>query len=646
MGLRTKIFISFSILLLMLLGGVQYITNVKTEAFEVAGITHQLMAASDRFRKRLENQRQGTFRLVSAITTGQKYRAFLQQIKENFFSFAEELAFDTGADHVLMVDEKMALRGVSPPIKRGDDAEAHAERMSKIVKAAHLRTIFERVLDTGLGENRVVAFAGGLANASFVPLKESLRDDYALGVVLVAEPIDDNWIRALLGDEVDDLKVAFFVEGKPVASNASKRNRRRLVDVRTPAGAAVTEIRLRGERHLVLTTLFQETGAKSGYVVAANLDRSLQPIAAMQRTILLIGGGVLILGLLMTLAVASGIVRPLRRLVDGTHRVVEGDYTFQVENAGKDEVGELSSAFQKMVEGLQEKENIRSLFGKYVHPSIVSDLLEDPDNVVVGGNRQVQTLLFGDVENFVGLSSGMNAEALVEFLNGYLGAMTEELTRSEGILDKYLGDGLMAFFGPPFTPGNHALAGCVAALRMQSRLKELAAGWHAEGLPPIRVRIGVSTGEVVVGNIGSEHMRDYTCIGEAVNMASRLENLNRHYGTSIIIDAATREMAGRSVMVRELDTVRVVGSDLDSHLYELISLAGEQDADTAELIERYGVALGDYRAGRFGRAGRHFEVLIKPPFDDAPSRVMAARCLELKQNPRQGWDGVHEMLEK
>jgi adenylate cyclase len=392
--------------------------------------------------------------------------------------------------------------------------------------------------------------------------------------------------------------------------------------------------------------MFQGTGAKSGYVVAADLDRSLEPIAAMQRTILLIGGSVLVLGLLMTLAVASGIVRPLRRLVDGTHRVIEGDYTFQVENPAKDEVGELSSAFQKMVEGLRERENIRSLFGKYVHPSIVSGLLEDPENVFVGGQRQVQTLLFGDVENFVGLSSGMNAEALVEFLNSYLGAMTEELTRSEGILDKYLGDGLMAFFGPPFTPGNHALAGCVAALRMQSRLKELAAGWQAEGLPPIRTRIGLSTGEVVVGNIGSEHMRDYTCIGEAVNMASRLENLNRHYGTAIITDAATREMAGRSVMVRELDTVRVVGSDLDSHLYELISLTGEQDADTAELIERYGVALGDYRAGRFGRAGRHFEALIKPPFNDAPSRVMAARCLELKQNPRQGWDGVHEMLEK
>ena len=216
MKLGTKIFASFALLVLSLLGITQYITNTKTEAFEVAGITHQLELASDRFRTRLESQRDGTFRLVSAITSGQKYRAFLQQIKENFFSFAEELVIDTGGDHVLMVDGKMALRGVSPPAERGADADAHVERMSAIAKAANLTKIFERVLDTGVWENRVVTFAGGLANASFVPLKESLKDDYALGVILVAERIDDEWVRGLLGDEVDELSVAFFVDDRPV----------------------------------------------------------------------------------------------------------------------------------------------------------------------------------------------------------------------------------------------------------------------------------------------------------------------------------------------------------------------------------------------------------------------------------------------
>ncbi len=646
MRLGRKIFASFSLLLLTLLGITHFITNTRTEAFEVAGITNQLELASDRFRIRLENQRSSTFRLVSAITSGQKYRAFLQQMKENFYSFAEELVIDTGSDHVLILDEDLRLRGVSPSARRGARMEAHVERLSSIASAPHLKKIFDQVLETGKGDNRVVAFGDGLANAAFVPLKESAGDDYALGVILVAERIDDDRVRKLLGNEVDDLSVALFVGARPVASNASDRTRSILVGARGPAGKELTRVRLRDDRHLVSTTLFEGAGVEAGYVVAANLDRSLEPIAAMQRAILVTGGGIVVMGLVIALGIAGGIVRPLKRLVEGTHGVIDGDYSFRVEKPGGDEVGELTIAFGKMVEGLREKETIRNLFGKYVHPSIVSGLLEDPEQVEVGGKRQVQSLLFCDVENFVGISSGMDAEALVGFLNIYLGAMTEELTRSDGILDKYLGDGIMAFFGPPFTPGNHAEAACRAALRMQLRLAELASEWTRQGLPAMRARIGVSTGEVVVGNIGPENIRDYTCIGETVNIASRLESLNKHYGTTIIIDAGTREMVGRSMAVRELDKVRVVGSDLARRVYELVALAGEQSTEASAVNERYRAALVDYRAGRFEQAALRFHTLAESPYRDAPSRVMAARCDKLKESAGEGWDGVYEIAEK
>lgn len=646
MGLRTKIFASFAVLLAALLGVVLYVTNTRTESFEVASITNRLELASARFQRRLENQRAATFRLVRAMTADQKYRAFLQRIKENFYSFAEELAMDTDSDFVLMVDENRELRGVSPPDERGVDIMIHTERMSTIAKSPHLAEIFERVLDTGRGVSRVVAFADGLVNANFVPLKESVRDDYALGVILVAKRLGDDTVRDLLGDEVDDLGVVFFVGGEPVASDESPRGRRILAGARSPDGGAVRTVRLRDDRYLVLTHRLADAGAAAGYVVAANLDRALEPIAAMQRTILLIGGLVLLAGLLISLAVAGGIVRPMRRLVEGTQRVVEGDYTFRVGTPTRDEVGELSAAFQKMVEGLKEREEIRGLFGKYVHPSIVSDMLENPEGLGAGGRLRVQSLLFSDVENFVGIGSTMDAAALVGFLNAYLGAMTEELTRSDGILDKYLGDGIMAFFGPPFTPGNHALSACVAALRMRRRADELRPAWAADGLPSIRTRVGIATGEVVVGNIGSEHMRDYTCVGETVNLASRLQDVNKHYGTAIIIDAGTREMAGRAVAVRELDTVRVVGSDHGTRIYELLALAGEAGPRAAEIVERYEAMLGHYRAGRFERAAEGFAALGVAPFHDPPSGVMAARCRDLMARSVDEWDGVHAMVEK
>ena len=643
-GLKTKIFAAFSVVVFGLLVLVLFITTTETEEFEVNRIVRQLGFAQERFQTRLDDQRQHTYTMVRTITSDQKYRAFLGQMKDNFFSFAEEIARDTGSDLVVVVDEELVISGVSRPQDSRADMTAHTEESAIAVQAKHIEDIFSSVLDSGTGVTRVVVLAGKLVNAVFVPLQESVKDDYALGVVMAVRIIDDNWVREMLGNEVDELTVAFFANGKAVASDASARNRQILIE-----GAGTDKantVVLQTDRHIALRTGFAEAGTDAGYVVAGNLDRSLKPLDRLSRDILLTGLVILALGMVIILFVAGRIVQPIRRLVDATHHVIDGDYSYRVENPSSDEVGELSHAFQNMVEGLQEKEQIRNLFGKYVHPSIVSGLIDNPDDLATEGRLQVQTLLFSDVAGFVGISGKMNAEQTVSLLNEYLGSMTDEITKADGILDKYLGDGIMAFFGPPFTPGNHALAACRAALKMDQRLAQMREKWIEQGLPPIHARIGLATGEVIVGNIGSEQTRDYTCIGETVNLASRLEGVNKYYSTSIIIDAGTRDLLGKNVAVRELDIIKVVGSDEPVRIYEVQALAEDQTRLQQELAGKFGEALVDYRAGRFLEAEAVFKELSGEPWKDPVSSIFLKRCMMYDMSPPKNWKGVFVMDKK
>ncbi len=644
MGLRAKIFAAFSVVVFGLLGTVVYVTNSQTETFETQRITRQLNLARERFQQRLDGQRASAFKLVKTITSDQKYRAFLEDMKDNYFSFAEEIARDTASGLVVIVDDELNISGVSQPLRNHDEMDAHIERIRAAIKAEHLAAVFDEVLESGRGQTHLIALGTGLANAVFVPLKESLKDTYALGVVMVANEIDDEWVRKLLGNEVDDLTVVFFAEDRAVASDASKANRATLVKL--ASAAEHTRVTLQTDRYIAVRALFETAGVTAGYIVAGNLDRALKPIGVLQRQLLIVGFVVLVIGMLIAFGVSSRIVRPIRTLVAATQHVMDGDFSYRVTNPSSDEVGELSKAFQNMVEGLEEKEQIRNLFGKYVHPSIVSGLIDNPDELGVEGRHQVQTLLFSDVQGFVGISANMDAEETVEFLNEYLGQMTEEITRTDGILDKYLGDGIMSFFGPPFTPGNHAYAACRAAIRMQRRLTELRPEWIARGIPEINVRIGLATGEVIVGNIGSEQTRDYTCIGEPVNLASRLEGVNKYYGTLTIIDAGTRDLAGKAINVRELDVIKVVGSDDPVRIFELWGFDEDETAGQIELRAGYDTAMIDYRAGRFNDAAALFDVLAAEPAADRPSRTMAARCRNFIETPPENWDGVFQMDQK
>jgi len=361
----------------------------------------------------------------------------------------------------------------------------------------------------------------------------------------------------------------------------------------------------------------------------------------LQQQVLLIGGGILLLGALLFMLISQRITRPLRLIAKGTLEIKHGNYRHRIAYRNADEVGQLAAAFNAMAGDLQDKELIRSTFNKYVDPAIVSELLSQPDKLRLGGERKAQTVLFSDIAGFTEFSEKLPAEALINILNAYLSAMTVEISRQQGILDKFIGDAIMAFWSPQLCNGNHANYACQSALAMQKKLQQLRPLWVANGAPEINIRIGIATGEMIVGNIGSEQARSYTCIGDKVNYSSRLEGLNKHYGTQIMIDRQTAtEITG--FVVRELDTVRVKGREAGESIFELIGAADEADDLMLDTINRYQQALALYRKADFANAAQLFATLST----DAPSITLLKRCIHLQQNTPESWDGIHSMLDK
>jgi class 3 adenylate cyclase/CHASE2 domain-containing sensor protein len=305
-----------------------------------------------------------------------------------------------------------------------------------------------------------------------------------------------------------------------------------------------------------------------------------------------------------------------------------------------------STSYISLVEG-REKRRIRGAFGKYVAPGVVDALVADPSLLKLGGERRPLTILFSDLAGFTSMSETLDAQRLVAVLNGYLDEMAEIVIDEQGTLDKYIGDAIMALFGAPAPLEDHPLRGCRTALRMQHRLAELNREWAAEGLRPLFMRIGINSGTPVVGNIGGHARFDYTALGDSVNLAARLEPACKTYGVATMIGDETRQGAGDGIVVRELDMLAVYGKAHPVRVYELLALAGEVDAGTAEMVEQYERGLELFRARDFELAATYFEAALQVVPDDGPSRLYLGRCREYLLNPPPlDWDFVERRMVK
>jgi len=349
------------------------------------------------------------------------------------------------------------------------------------------------------------------------------------------------------------------------------------------------------------------------------------------------------LGLIFAWWVSRSLVEPIRRLLKGTESVEHGDLEVQIMVQTRDELATLADSFNHMVLGLREKERIKTTFGQYVDPRIVRGLLENRLSAD-GGQRQMMTVFFSDLMGFTRTCEGLTPDTAVRFLNRYFALMAEVIRERQGIIDKYIGDSVMAYWGKPFTEvEGHALLCCEAALDQRARLDEFRADLPnvlgvRHGLPLVEARMGIATGDVLVGNIGSETARGYTVIGDTVNLASRLEQANKFYGTHILVSAETRQQAGDSFVFREIDSLQVSGRSEPERVHELLGRAGQVDV---EWISRFESGLQAYRQQDWDGAEAAFKACLEIVPEDRPSQVFLARIATFRNTPPPAqWDGI------
>lgn len=296
----------------------------------------------------------------------------------------------------------------------------------------------------------------------------------------------------------------------------------------------------------------------------------------------------------------------------------------------------------------EEKTRIRGMFQQYVAVDVVNELMRRPELLALGGEERIATMLFSDVVNFSAVAELLGPTDLVALLNEYLTAMTDIVVAQGGIIDKYQGDALMAEFGVPVPRDDHALRACQAALQMQRELAGLREKWQQEGRPELHARIGINTGRVLVGNLGSRRIMDYTVMGDHVNLASRLEGTNKAYGTGILVSEFTWRQVADQIIGREVDRVRVVGRAEPVAIYEVIAARAEGvDPATAKMLTDFQAALALCRARNFEAAQAAFSAIAERHPEDGPTHFYVNRCGEYcAEPPPAEWDGVYQIMSK
>ena len=358
------------------------------------------------------------------------------------------------------------------------------------------------------------------------------------------------------------------------------------------------------------------------------------------------------LGLVFAAFVSSGMTRPVRRLLEGAHAVEAGRLDETVTVTSQDEIGHLTTAFNRMVEQLRHRERMRKTFGKYVDPRIVEGLIDQP-MLAADGQRRVMTVLFCDVKGFSGASEGMTPQGLVKIMNRYFSAMSAPIRNHGGVIDKYIGDAIMAYWGPPFSENaDQARLASLAALDMLGGVVSLRAEFPellgVRSLPiSFDIRIGIATGEALVGSIGSELMMSYTVMGDTVNLASRLEGANKLYGGRVLVSAATVAGADDAIETREIDRVVMLGQTQPQAIFEIMGRKGELTHAQVELRTHYSEGIAAYRARHWGEARHAFAAALESVPNDGPSSTFIKRVDGLATNPPgDEWDGSWHLEQK
>ena len=416
--------------------------------------------------------------------------------------------------------------------------------------------------------------------SAFVLLDNQL---YAMAVtpLLAPEPIaclcsgfrvDDELAREI--ESYTNLEITFLGQKQVFATTFDGAQRARLMSILTKRAPLpvnqMVDLQLASEHFVSYSVPISAENGKVAALLQRSLDKELAPYLRLERTYLLLA----LLGLAISVGLGSwmarGVSRPVLALARGAQKVAEGDYQHRVEVKQEDELGSLADSFNRMSGGLAERDRVRDLLGKVISPEVAAELLRR--GVTLGGEEREVTVLFSDLRNFTTMCEALPPQEMLGILNHYFTRMAAIVGKHGGVVDKYVGDGLMALFGAPLGNRDDADHALKAALEMVEALDELNCEWQARGLATIGVGIGINTDVVVAGNMGSETRLNYTVIGDGVNLASRLQGLTKtpEYNTRIIVSGATLAKAKEHYRTRHLGEVAVKGKEKSTEIFALL----------------------------------------------------------------------------
>ena len=451
----------------------------------------------------------------------------------------------------------------------------------------------------------------------------------------------DNAALGRLDDRIDNA-----VNDLLVRLNAENKTLLEQIEAKDIAAARQTTLRadaLRNEFNTRIDAI--RTDMLEQVAAAATTVKAAQHRAIIVSAV--VTGIAAILGFVFAMLVGSGITGPVMRLLEGTRAVEAGKLDGTITITTQDEIGQLSAAFNRMIETLRNNQRIRETFGRYINPRIAEGLLDQPAIAATEGQRRVMTVMFCDMKGFTRLSEGVTPRGLVKIMNLYLSTMSEPIHANRGIIDKYIGDAIMAYWGAPFVEESEQThLAALAAIDMTGRVaqlrKELPELLGVRTIPTdCDVRIGIATGEALVGSIGSEFMMSYTVLGDTVNLASRLEGANKFYGSRSLISEATAAACADTIELREIDRVVVVGQTQPQTVFEIM---GKKDGLTPAqtlMCKHYAEGLAAYRQRRWDDAEHAFAAALEAVPGDGPSIALKARAGSFQQNPpAEDWNGA------
>jgi adenylate cyclase len=300
----------------------------------------------------------------------------------------------------------------------------------------------------------------------------------------------------------------------------------------------------------------------------------------------------------------------------------------------------------KYLQTARERVYIKNAFSHYLSNDVINELLSDKEKLKLGGDKKHMTALFTDVKGFSTISETFDPADLVKLLNEYLTEMSDIILDHHGTIDKYEGDAIISFFGAPLEYADHAARACRSAVEMKRAEVDLNRRFQQHNMipNPIYTRIGINTGEMVVGNMGTDRKMDYTIMGNSVNLAARLEGVNKQYGTWTLVSEPTFQEGGGDFLARRLDRVRVVGINQPVRLYELLEEKTRSEPVMEEALEIFQEGQDLFEERRWEEASGYFERVLKLIPEDGPSQLYLKRCRKFAQKePPEDWDGVFNL---